>query len=86
MHAEKKLLTISKSPWSRDTGRCFAQDHSGASASEFIEGWSAFLSKIAKPPEFTLDILKKKNLYDYMHLTSWDLCRDLGLMMLKVNF
>lgn len=60
MHAEKKLLTISKSPWSRNTGRCFAQDHSGASASEFIEGWSAFLSKIAKPPEFTLDILKKK--------------------------
>ena len=25
----------------------------------FIEGWSAFLSKITKPPEFTLNIFKK---------------------------
>lgn len=63
-----------------------AHDHSGATASEFIEGWSAFLGKITKPPEFTLNIFFFKNLYKYMHLTSWDLCRDLGLMMLKINF
>lgn len=61
IHSEEKLLILSKSPWSRDThSAVIAHDHSGASASEFIEGWSAFLSKITKPPEFTLNIFFKK--------------------------
>ena len=62
VHSGKKLLIISSSPWSRDMrSTVTAHGHPGASVSEFLEGQSAFWSKITKPPEFTLS--SEKNFF-----------------------